>query len=479
MSTDKLRETLDLLEAIENRQKFRKLDFYKPYPKQRQFHDLGALKRERCLMAGNQQGKTYSAAAETAFHLTGQYPEDWKGKKFDHAVVIWIAGESSTLVRDAPQRLLCGKPGVESDLGTGLIPKEMFSDKPSLARGVTDAYDTVQVKHYTNGIEDGVSTATFKSYEQGRAKFQSGTVDAIWGDEEPPQDVYGEMLARITATNGIIYLTYTPLKGRTEVVMRYMDEPSPDRAVVNMTIEDAQHIAPEMRAKIVAGYSKHERDARARGVPMLGSGAIFTEPEENITEMAIREVPHWWAKLWGIDFGIGHPFAAVLLAWDRDKDIVHVLHTVRMADATPLQHAAAMKAVGADVPVAWPQDGVAREKSGQIVSSLYKKQGLRMLAEHATFIEGGYSTEAAVKDLELREQTGRFKVAAHLSDYFEERRFYHRKDGLIVHLKDDIISATQKALMMLRHAKPVFLGSKRPDPKQSNGKAKGVDFDLW
>lgn len=479
MSTDQLRELLETLEAVEERQKFRKLDFYKPYPKQKQFHDLGATKRERLLMAGNQLGKTYSAAAEVAFHMTGEYPDDWKGKKYDKPNSGWICGESSTLVRDGPQKLLCGKAGVTADFGTGLIPKSSFADKPSLARGVTDAYDTIQVTHKTNGIEDGVSTAGFKSYEQGREKFQAATLDWIWNDEEPPEDIYGEELARITATNGMIFMTFTPLKGRTEVVMRYLDEPSIDRAVVNMTIDDAMHIKPEERKRIIEGYKKHEREARVKGIPMLGSGAIFTETEDNISEAAMRDTPLYWPKLWGIDFGIGHPFAAVLLAWDRDKDIIHILHTVRMTDALPIQHAAAMKQVGADVPVSWPQDGTAREKSGAVVAGLYKKEGLRMLPEHATFPKGGYSTEAAIEEMLAREATGRLKVAAHLQDYFEERRFYHRKDGLVVHLKDDILSATQKAIMMLRYAKPVMLGSKRPDPKQFNGKAKGVDFDLW
>lgn len=475
----KLKEVLEVLEAVDERQTFRKLDFYKPYPKQKMFHDLGATKRERLLMAGNQQGKTYSAAAETTYHLTGEYPEWWTGMRFDKPITCWIAGESSTLVRDAPQKLLCGKPGVDADLGTGLIPKAAFADKPSLARGVTDAYDTIQVTHKTNGIEDGISTATFKSYEQGRAKFQAGTVDIIWCDEEPPDDVYGEILARITATNGIILMTFTPLKGRTQVVIRYMNEPSLDRAVVHMTIEDALHIKPENRQKIIDGYKKHEREARVKGIPLLGEGAIFTEAEENIIEPAIRHVPTYWTKLWGVDFGIGHPFAAVLILWDRDKDIVHIHHTIRMADTLPIQHAGAMKQVGADVPVAWPQDGTAREKSGQVVASLYKKEGLRMLPEHATFSQGGYSTEAAVEDMLARESSGRLKVAAHLMDYFEERRFYHRKDGKIVHLQDDILSATQKALMMLREGKPVLLGNKRPDNSHLGGKAKGVDFDYF
>jgi hypothetical protein len=68
-------------------------------------------------------------------------------------------------------------------------------------------------------------------------------------------------------------------------------------------------------------YLPHEREARARGVPMLGSGRIFMTPEDAITEPALEYIPAHWAKLWGIDPGIGHPFGAVLMLWDRDNDV--------------------------------------------------------------------------------------------------------------------------------------------------------------
>ena len=131
----KLKDTLEILEAAAKLRRFRKLDFYTAYPKQEEFHALGATHRERLLMAGNQQGKTYSGAAEAAYHLTGEYPWWWTGRRFNHPVKAWICGESSTLVRDQPQSLLCGTPGVEEDRGTGLIPKESLKDW-SLARRV-------------------------------------------------------------------------------------------------------------------------------------------------------------------------------------------------------------------------------------------------------------------------------------------------------------------------------------------------------
>ena len=56
-------------------------------------------------------------------------------------------------------------------------------------------------------------------------------------------------------------------------------------------------------------------------------------------------------------------------------------------------------------------------------------------------------------ELAERALSGRFKVASHLSDWLSEFRLYHRKDGRIVKERDDLLSATRYALMMLRHAK--------------------------
>jgi phage terminase large subunit-like protein len=464
----------EALEAAVYRREFRRIDFFAPHPKQREFLELGATRRERLLMAGNRQGKTETGAFEAALHMTGEYPSWWRGKRFDKPTVGWIAGETSLLARDVQQTKLCGPPGVDARFGTGMIPKEAFLDRPSLARGVTDAFDTIQVRHKSGGVSIG----RFKSYEQGRGKFQGEGLDWIWFDEEPPLDVYAEGVARIGERDGIAYLTFTPLKGRSDVVIRFLDEPSPDRGITTMTIDDALHLAPEVRARMIAGYLPHEREARARGVPMLGSGRIFTAVEESITEPPLEHVPAYWKKIWGIDIGIGHPFAAALLLWDTDTDTVHVHHTVRMADALPMVHARAMKAVGADVPVAWPKDAGDREKStGAPVKAIYKQEGLRMLDQHATWPDGSVSTEAGILEWDDREKTGRLKFAMHLSEALEERRFYHRKDGLIVKIKDDILSAIRIGLMMRRFARPVVLGAFRTRAAQ-NVTATGLDFDL-
>jgi hypothetical protein len=57
-------------------------------------------------MAGNQLGKTYSGAAELAYHLTGDYPAWWKGRTFDRPIRSWAGSKTGEVTRDGVQRLL-------------------------------------------------------------------------------------------------------------------------------------------------------------------------------------------------------------------------------------------------------------------------------------------------------------------------------------------------------------------------------------
>src|SRR5258708_39421614 len=90
---------LELLEALDIHQRYNHIDFWKPYPKQIEFVALGFRKSERLLFAGNQLGKSEVGAYETAMHLTGLYPPDWPGRKWEQPVKLWAAGESTTVVR--------------------------------------------------------------------------------------------------------------------------------------------------------------------------------------------------------------------------------------------------------------------------------------------------------------------------------------------------------------------------------------------
>ena len=142
------------------------------------------------------------------------------------------------------------------------------------------------------------------------------------------------------------------------------------------------------------------------------------------------------------------------LAWDRDSDVVYVTDCYRVRDASIVIHAAGVKARGDWVPVAWPHDGLQRDKgSGEQLADQYKRNGVAMLRNRATFEDGSNGVEAGVADMLGRMQTMRLRVFSHLADWFEEFRLYHRKDGLLVKDGDDLLAATRYALMMKRHAK--------------------------
>jgi len=83
----------------------RKLEAYQPYARQAEFHAAGADHRERLFCAGNQLGKTLAGAAEMAAHLTGRYPDGWRGRRFTRAIAAWASGVTGESVRDTTQRL--------------------------------------------------------------------------------------------------------------------------------------------------------------------------------------------------------------------------------------------------------------------------------------------------------------------------------------------------------------------------------------
>jgi phage terminase large subunit-like protein len=458
---------------------------FQPYLKQQEFYDLGLTCRERLLRAGNQLGKTEAGAFEIACHLTGEYPDWWMGQRYKRPIRAWAAAAGATLTRDGVQTKLCGKPGDADSFGTGMIPLKAFKGTPSAGRGATFAFDTIFVEHRTNGVVDGVSSLTFKSFEQGADKFQSEPVDVIWLDEEAPWAIYSECFTRGNAIpDSMIYTTFTPLWGRTELVVHFLDEPDPQRGEVCMTIDDCPHMTPEVLARNMGGYKKHELDARLRGIPMLGSGAIFPYPRESLECPPMRFIPPYWPKLWGIDFGIAHPFAAALCAWDRDSDVFYVTAGVRMKDGGPLQHAKAMKAIDPDAPVAWPQDGYQRDKGGdnKALAMQYKAEGLRMMEKHAHWPDGSNSTEAGIMEMQERMETARFKVYPHLTEWWDEFSGYHRKEGVIVKVRDDLLSATRTAVMMKRFGKAGTEGPwRRPGVATGNvvPQADGVEFDLF
>lgn len=192
------------------------------YPKHLEFFRAGREHMERAAMAANRVGKSFGIGGyETALHLTGEYPHWWEGRRFDHPVEWWAAGDTLTTTRDIVQQILLGDI---QQWGTGLIPADNIIGDPTMRAGVTGGVDFVRVKH----VSGGQSLIGFKAYDQGRKTFQGTAKHGIWLDEECDETIYDECLVRLATTNGLLLATFTPLLGLSKVALKFMPHLAPD-----------------------------------------------------------------------------------------------------------------------------------------------------------------------------------------------------------------------------------------------------------
>ena len=446
-----LEKTVKILSDIEDQKAHNQLFYFDPYPYQKQFHKAldmqGNPAQQRLLMAANKVGKTVAGAYETAIHLTGEYPDWWDGHRFERPVKVWCAGMTTSNTRDIVQAELLGEPGDPEDWGKGFIPKDRILTTERMP-GIPNAISSITVKHITGRN----SRLWFKSYEQGKEQWMGKAVDLVWLDEEPPQDIYSQGLRATLKTRGLIFMTFTPEKGMTNVVAQFMNDLKRGQQLYHATWDDAPHLDEQAKEEILSALPPHERQMRSKGIPVLGSGLVFPVDEDTLKVPAFQ-LSRYWPKVCAIDFGWDHPFACVWVAWDRDSDTAYVYDIYTVRSETPVTHAHAIKSRGDKIPCVWPHDGMQHDKgSGEPLSKLYRRLGVNMLGSHFTNPDGGNAVEPGIMDMLTRMQSGRLKVFDHLGDWFAELRMYHRKDGKIVKERDDIMSATRYAVMSLRYA---------------------------
>ena len=428
----------------ERRARERKLLSYYPeagplrrelYVKHLSFFDAGTRYRERLMMAANRVGKTEGVGGyEVALHLTGRYPEWWKGRRFDHSIKAWAAGDTSKTVRDILQEKLLGPVG---QFGTGLIPKEDIirtSSKP----GVADAVEIIYVRH----VSGGESKIVLKSYDQKRESFQGSEQDVIWLDEEPPLDIYTECLLRTMTTNGLILLTFTPLMGMSETVMAFMpsgeiaERDDGTKFVVMATWDDVPHLDAKTKEELWNSIPPFQRDARAKGVPQLGAGAIYPIPESDIV-IPDFEIPDHWKRAYGMDVGWNRT-AAIWGAIDPETDILYLFSEHYRGQAEPIIHAEGIKSRGDWIPgVIDPASRGRSQDDGMQLFGKYKGLGLDLtIAKN--------SVETGLYDVWQRMSFGKLKVFKSLGNWLQEFRLYRRDDkGRVVKDNDHLMDATR------------------------------------
>lgn len=469
---------IELTEEKLRRERSRKIFDYYPdegplrrelYVKHMEFFEAGASKRERLMLAANRVGKTEGAGGyEMVMHLTGEYPDWWTGRRFDRPITAWAGGDTNKTVRDIIQEKLLGK---FHEIGTGLIPGELL-EKVTPKTGLPEAVDTIWVKHKSGGI----SQLVLKSYEQKRISFQGTKIDVIWLDEEPPLEVYTECLLRTMDTSGlgtsdgIIMLTFTPLMGLSETVLQFLpngevqENKEGSKYVVMATWDDAPHLTERVKKELWASIPPFQRDARTKGIPQLGSGAIYPVPESDFVVDPF-DIPAHWPKAYGMDVGWNRT-AAVWGAWDRDTKVLYLYSEHYRGQAEPSIHAESIRSRGEWIPgVIDPASRGRNQKDGKQLLQDYIDQGLDLdIAANGV--------EAGLLRFWDELSTGRVKVFKNCSNWLTEFRLYRRdENGNVVKKMDHAMDATRYLIMSGRERAKV-----RPTKTENSGSTGSSGF---
>lgn len=452
-------EILELLEKREEWIKYNKLEKFGPYKFQKDFYAASKKYKSRFLCAANRVGKSFSEAAEVAWHLTGLYPDWWEGHKFKKPILLWCVGITGDSTRKVLQKELFGTITAKDkkEIGTGAIPKQ-YIDIEMLERD-GDKILTGKIQHHDeNGMPDGWSVIEFRSTQQGEHVLMGATVDYIWLDEEDPfksTEIYSQCVTRTATTGGLITITATPENGLTKLVDMFMKDKSGAMYFQNATWDDAPHLTEEVKKDLLSRIPEWQHDMRARGIPMMGEGLIYDVAESDIAIDPI-EIPSHWRRICAVDIGVSHDTAAVWSAYDGATDTVYIYDCYHAKAGVPSLHATAINTRGNWIPVVLPHDADNTERgSGKTVANYYREAGVNTMME--TFYnpldwtgKKNNFVEPGIMEMLTRMKTGRLKVFKTCGRFFEEMRRYHRKDGKIVKTFDDTMDAARYSVLSVR-----------------------------
>jgi phage terminase large subunit-like protein len=411
------------------------------YEKHITFFDAGAKYPERLFMAANRVGKTDAGAFEVTAHTTGRYPDWWHGRQFDKPGEWWACGTNSETLRDIVQVKLFGpweNVTQGRPLSGGMMPADAIVGFTRRAHGPPGSLESVTIKH-ANG---GFALIGLKMYEAGRKSFEGTEKQGIWCDEEPPEDIYTEMLFRTMTTGGITIVTFTPLQGMSNVVAGFLTPPNEEakkfKTVINAGWDHVPHLTEDAKAHLLATTPPFQRDARSKGIPQLGAGAIYQFSEDAL-KVNPFELPRHYKRWFSLDAGGGAgPTAMCWWAQDPVTDVKFIYDVYKRESPELALHFAALEARGRWIPGVG--DAAALVINGEDAEQLVKKY------QQAKFdlILADKAVEAGIQDVWEAMTAGRLKVFAHCTPWFDEFRLYHRDEkGRIVKKNDHLMDATR------------------------------------
>ena len=293
LDAEQLRKMQAARDVIAKDMQFNTLKWFRPFKYQTAFFETGSTHTRRGMIAGNRTGKTIAATYETAYHLTGRYPKGWKGKVWDKPIVAMCSGESWEQVAKTLQSKLLGCDDIKQSykLGTGSIPLECIDEKSYRTDGANVL--SIEIWHSSGGK----SKLYFSNYTQQVRHLQGFELDLVVLDEQPPDEIFSELVVRTAQRNGQVLCSFTPLKGMSGLVRKFWDKID-GYTHIRVTWDDIPYVnewgenffSQEERDQLSRDFMPWERDCRIKGIPLVGKGVVFPLLE--------------WPTYKGIDFDL-------------------------------------------------------------------------------------------------------------------------------------------------------------------------------
>lgn len=306
-----MNEIIKKIKQIEQEEKRRKsspLARYnktKVHLKQMAFHKC--LKRNRWVFGGNRSGKTECGAVETVWLARGIHP--YRANRPN--INCWVVSLSQQVQRDVAQQKVLyylDKSWIEDIV-------MVTGSKSSPEYGVID-YIVI------HNVLGGTSKIAFKSCEAGRDKFQGASLDFVWFDEEPPQDIYEECRMRVLDKSGHLFGTMTPLKGLTWVYDEiYLNKHNSSEVWCEfMEWADNPYLSQKEVEAFTDSLSSEMLESRRYGRFTSSGGLVYPEfSERNVIEPF--DVPVDWQDGISIDPGLNNPLSCHWYARDFDGNV--------------------------------------------------------------------------------------------------------------------------------------------------------------
>lgn len=485
LSEEEIYDLLQQYQLIEQYERYNKLEYFKPYKYQKKFAKASAMFKRRLLRAANQIGKSYGASFEVAMHLTGKYQDWYEGERFESSGnLIWALGIDLDSTARVLQKALLGTEDIrnEVDLGTGSIPRSDIIMDNAIKDGAH--VRSIKIRH----VDGGYNTLQFFASAQGQNKLMGSVVKFIWLDEESPQnflEIYSQCSTRTTNTNGHVMITCTPEQGMSAFQQMFAEDTSQTLYMETATWWDCPHLSEEQINQLLASCPEYQREMRSKGIPVIGTGAIFPFKDEDV--MCEDFIPHdYWHVIAGLDFsGVVDDSVVAYTAYDPSSDCYYLYHIDvfdEIEDKNP--ETMAKSILGGPtphIPAVSPHDGGVNSINPSSKAKIMKGLGVNILSKQ---FHNGTALSLQTKDannndrepgLEFMRQLvreGRFKVCRSCHQFFKEKAglFYAPKNGGGIKTvgKDDVIDATRYSLISLVNNNGI-----------PYGQCKGGDVDTW